>query len=698
MNTKEYELEVNGAILKAAFTDLADQANGSVLISYRNTTILVTACMSKKEKDGDFFPLTVDFEERFYAAGKILGSRFIRREGRPSDESILAGRVVDRTIRPLFDQHIRFDIQVIVTAISIGDDDPDILSVIGASLALGTSNIPWNGPVSAVRIAKIGEEFKINPTYAEREDPELTLDLTACGKDGNINMIEVAAKEISNELADQSLALASKEIEKIQAWQKQIISEIGKPKREFVAPKMPDEVVALFEKEIRPKFKDVIFSGPGKEAINNLKEEWVKISKENLPEIKSAFFDEHFEIEIDKLIHEEAIKNQKRPDGRNLDEVRPLFAKAGGVSSMLHGSGIFYRGGTHVFSALTLGGPGDTQVIDNMEMSTKKRFMHHYNFPSFSTGETGRSGGLSRRAVGHGYLAEKALIPVIPSKEDFPYTIRVVSESLASNGSTSMGSVCAASLALMDGGVPIKSPVAGIASGLMMKNKDEYALLTDIQGPEDHHGDMDFKVAGTRTGITAIQMDVKVDGIPLKILSGALVKAENARLHILETIEKELGAPRKEISEHAPKILTIKINPDFIGLVIGTGGKTIREISEKTGATLEIEEDGTVFITGKNGSAEEAKKIVEDMTHEYKQGEKYQGEVVRIVEFGAFVRIGHDAEGLVHVSEMAPFRVDNVRNYLKEGDIVPVVVKEIDEKNRISLSIKQANPDFLKKK
>lgn len=698
MNTKEYSMEVAGKTLKAIFSDLADQANGSVLISYGNTTLLVAVCMGKKEKDGDFFPLTVDFEERFYAAGKILGSRFIRREGRPSDESILAGRVVDRTIRPLFDQHIRFDIQVVITAISLGEDDPDVLAVIGASLALATSNVPWNGPVSAVRIGKIGEEYKINPTYVERELEEMTLELTACGKDGNINMIEVSSKEISNKTADEGLTLASKEIEKIQEWQKKIISEIGKPKREFVAPQIPAEVISLFEETIRPKFKETVFSGPGKDAINGLKEEWAKISREKLPEVKSAFFDEHFEIEIDKLIHTEAIENQKRPDARGLDEVRPLFAKAGGVSSVLHGSGIFYRGGTHVFSALTLGGPGDSQVIENMEMSAKKRFMHHYNFPSFSTGETGRSGGLSRRAVGHGYLAEKALVPVLPSKETFPYTIRVVSESFASNGSTSMGSVCAASLALMDGGVPIKAPVAGIASGLMMKNANEYALLTDIQGPEDHHGDMDFKVAGTKEGITAIQMDVKVDGIPLKILSEALVKAENARLHILKTIEAELGAPRADISPSAPKIISIKINPDFIGLVIGTGGKTIREISEKTGATLEIEEDGTIFITGKSEAAEEAKKIVEEMTHEYKQGEKYQGEVIRIVDFGAFVKIGHNAEGLVHVSEMASFRIENVRDYLKEGDIVPTMVKEIDDKDRISLSIKLANPDFFKKK
>ena len=381
-----------------------------------------------------------------------------------------------------------------------------------------------------------------------------------------------------------------------------------------------------------------------------------------------------------------------------MDELRDLFAQAGGLSTVLHGSGIFYRGGTHVLSVLTLGGPEDKHMVDGMLTKSEKRFMHHYNFPPYSTGETGRSGGLNRRSTGHGALAEKSLAPVLPSKEIFPYTIRIVSESLASNGSTSMGSVCAASLALMDGGVPISGPVAGIASGLMMKSESEYALLTDIQGPEDHHGDMDFKVAGTRKGITGIQMDIKLDGIPIKILKESLVKAEEARLQILDVIEKEIAKPRADISPRAPKIIAIKVKVDQIGLVIGTGGKTIKEMMAISGAQIDIEDDGTVYITGVGDSANIAKKLVEDLTKEFVPGERAEGKVVKIVEFGAFVSIADGIEGLVHVSEMAPFRVERVSDYLKEGDTVPVVVKAVDDRGKISLSIKSANPDFFKKK
>ncbi len=700
MQTREYSTEVGGRILKASFTDLADQANGSVLITYGNTTLLATAVMAKNAKDGDWFPLTVDFEERFYAAGKILGSRFMRREGRPSDEAILAGRVVDRTIRPLFDQHIRHDVQVVITILSIGEDDPDVLAVIGASLALGTSDIPWNGPVSSVRIGRINGEFILNPSYEQRESAESEMDLTACGKDGNINMIEVASKEISNETASESFKKASEEIEKIQTWQKEIIKEIGKTKKVIEKPIAPEGMKELFAEKIGPTFKENIFVGKaGKQHISKIHEEWIEIYREKFPEEKTSFAADYFEDELNDLVHKEAIENNKRPDGRTPDELRSLFAKAGGISPVLHGTGIFYRGGTHILSALTLGGPGEAQMIDSMEGQTEKKFMHHYNFPPFSSGETGRMGGLNRRMIGHGHLAEKALIPVLPPKETFPYTIRIVSESLASNGSTSMGSVCGSSLALMDAGVPITRAVAGIASGVMMQDENKYCLLTDIQGPEDHHGDMDFKVAGTRQGITAIQMDIKVGGIPLKILAGALEKAESARFRILDVMEKEISQPRPELNPSAPKILQIMIDPDKIGLVIGTGGKTIKEIMKETGATIDIEDDGSVFFTGSNGSAEAAKKIVEEMTKEYKRGEAFpDAEVIKLMDFGAFVKIGHNAEGLVHISEMAPFRIEKVTDYLKIGDKVPVVIKEIDEKERINLSIKQADPNFFQKK
>ncbi len=700
MKVKEYSVEIGGKKLTAEFSDLADQTNGSVILKYGNTVILATAVMSKNPKENcGFFPLTVDYEERFYAAGAILGSRFMRREGRPSDEAILSGRIVDRTIRPLFEQYIRNEVQVVITILSIGEDDPDILGVLGASLALATSDIPWNGPVSALRIGKKkgSDDFIVNPTYVDRADENFEMDLTACGKEGIINMIEVGGKEISEEVAVKSLEFAEKEIAKIQEFQKKVVAEIGKAKKEIPAPEVPEELKDFFKKNYEKKLHETIFSGPGSAKIYSLKEEWVKAYLVAYPEGNGTIAGDYFDKIEDEIIHTEAIENDRRPDGRDFDAVRPLFAKAGGISTILHGSGIFYRGGTHILSALTLGGPQDSQFIDSMEsQETKKRFMHHYNFPPFSSGEVGRIGGMNRRMIGHGALAEKALLPIIPPKETFPYTIRIVSESFASNGSTSMGSVCGSTLALMDAGVPISAPVAGIASGLMMRDHKNYKVLTDIQGPEDHHGDMDFKVAGTRKGITAVQMDVKVDGVPVKILKEAFEKAKAARLQILDVIEKEIPKPRPDISPNAPKIITIKIKKDQIGLVIGTGGKTINEIKEKTGAEIDIEEDGTVFLTGKNGSAEEAKKIIEEMTHEWKKGDRGIGEVVKITEFGAFVNLGGKTEGLVHVSEIAPFRVESVSKILKEGDRVPIIVKEIDERDRLKLSIKDADPEFAK--
>jgi polyribonucleotide nucleotidyltransferase len=427
---------------------------------------------------------------------------------------------------------------------------------------------------------------------------------------------------------------------------------------------------------------------------------WMKETLEKFPDIKPSFPEHLFEERVDAYIHEQVLKNNRRADGRGIDEIRPLFAQAGGISPVLHGSGIFYRGGTHILTALTLGGPNDALSIDGAEQSTEaKRFIHHYNFPPYSTGETGKMGGTNRRMIGHGALAEKALEPMIPNNSVFPYTIRLVSEAMASNGSTSMGSVCASTIALMDGGVPIKAPVAGIASGLMMDDKGNYKILTDIQGPEDHYGDMDFKVAGTKNGVTAIQMDVKVAGVPIPALVEAFEKAKTARLKILNVILKEIAEPRKDISPNAPKILVLHIKPEQIGGVIGSGGKVIKEIKQKTGADIDIEDDGTVYCTGKDGSAEKAKVIIEAMTHEYKAGERYEGVVTKITDFGAFVRIGlGDTEGLVHISEIAPFRVDMVSKILKEGEKVPVMVKGVDERDRISLSIKLADPEWAKKK
>ncbi|MFA6315474.1 MAG: polyribonucleotide nucleotidyltransferase [Candidatus Paceibacterota bacterium] len=699
MTKKEFSIEVGGKMLVAEFNDLADQTNGAVMLRYGDTVVLATAVMSHEPKDGDFFPLTVDYEERFYATGRILGSRFMRREGRPSTEAILSGRIVDRTIRPLFNQKIRNEVQVVLTTLSIAEEDPDIVSVIAASLALGTSDIPWNGPVSAVRMIK-KTDWQVNPTFIDREDATTVADMIACGKDGMINMIEVGSKEIDEVTVNAGLVAASNEIEKIQKWQKEVIEKIGKEKVVVTLPEATAGTKELFDKEISPKLSKYVMSGtPGKESMEEISGMWMKIFKENIPEGNIAMAMEIFEEAVNELIHNKAIDSNERPDGRSMDQIRPLFARAGGISPILHGSGIFYRGGTHVMSVLTLGSPGDAQVIEGVTVAENKRFMHHYNFPPFSTGETGRMGGTNRRMIGHGALAEKALLPVIPEKERFPYTIRLVSEAFASNGSTSMGSVCGSTLALMDGGVPIKSPVAGIASGLMMRTPKEYKILTDIQGPEDHHGDMDFKVAGTRQGITAVQMDVKVGGIPLKILSEAFDKAKIARFKILDVIEKEIPAVRAKISPSAPEIIVMKIKPDQIGLVIGSGGKTINEIRDVTHVEdITIEDDGSIFITGKDGTAQKAKEIIYNMTREYLPGEKFEGEVVRLMDFGAFVKIGPNAEGLVHVSEIAPFRVERVETYIKEGDKVPVAVKEVDEKGRLNLSIKAANPTFFTKK
>ena len=620
MRKKEYSIEVGGKLIIAEWSDLAENASGSVVIRSGDTTVLVTAVMSKEEKGTDYLPLTVDYEERFYATGKILGSSFVRREGKPADEAILSGRLIDRTIRPLFDQRIRNEIQVVAIVLALGENDPDILGVIGASLALGASSIPWNGPVSAVRIGiSTDKTYAVNPTYSARE--RAFLDLVACGKDNCINMIEVGGMEVAEKTIVAALDEANKEIGKLQAWQEKIINEVGKEKQRIVFPEPPKEIAKLFSKEISPKMHSAVFSGkPGHKTIGALKDEWLELVKTGLAEIEnaSAFADAHFEDMVNDTLHTEAIEGGKRADGRGMDELRPLFAQAGGFSKILHGSGTFYRGGTHILSVLTLGGPKDSQTLDGIENhGEKKHFIHHYNFPPFSNGETGKLGGKNRRMIGHGALAEKALFPVIPPQEKFPYTIRLVSEAFSSNGSTSMGSVCGSTLALMDGGVPISAPVAGIASGLMMRDHKNYKVLTDIQGPEDHHGDMDFKVAGTRAGVTAVQMDVKVDGVPIAILAEAFEKARAAREKILDVMEKEIAAPRADISPVAPKILIIQVKKEQIGMIIGSGGKTINEIKERTGAdAIDIEDDGRVFITGKSGTAEKAAAVIKHFIQE----------------------------------------------------------------------------------
>ncbi|HEV8666320.1 MAG TPA: polyribonucleotide nucleotidyltransferase [Candidatus Paceibacterota bacterium] len=727
MQSKTFETTVGGKKLIAEFTDLAEQANGSVILRYGNTAVLATAVISSKTRDDiDYFPLTVDYEERFYAAGAILGSQYVRREGRPSEQAILSGRVVDRTIRPLFPQHIRNEVQVVITVLALDEEDPDAVAVNAASLALAVSDIPWGGPVAAVRIGmRARGEYVINPTFAERAMPDMTLEILACGKDSTINMIEVGAMQVDEDSIAAGFVKAVNEHDKILEWQKTIVAEIGKVKRDATKPELPQALLDLYNAEFAQKIKAIVFCGEaGKDSIHHATDEWKKAVQTlsgleqnpvappqaasegsaqglSLKSLSPGIIKRFFEDKVDEEIHRGAVENNMRADNRTFDELRELYAKAGGVSPILHGSGIFYRGGTHVFSALTLGGPGDSQMVDTMEShDVKKRFMHHYNFPPYSAGETGRMGGLNRRMIGHGALAEKALRAVIPNAIDFPYTIRLVSECLASNGSTSQGAICASTLALMDGGVPILAPVAGIAMGLMTHN-GQHKVLTDIQGPEDEFGGMDFKVAGTKNGVTAIQLDIKLDGIPVPVLVEALKAAKVARMQILDVILKEIPGSRDHISERAPEILTMRVKPDQIGLVIGGGGKTINGIRDTTGVTdITIEDDGSVFITGKGGSASKAKAMIEALVKEYKPGEVYEGEVTRMMDFGAFVRIGpgKDAEGLVHVSEVAPFRIDKISAAVAVGDKVRVMIKEIDEKGRINLSIKAADPEFAARK
>lgn len=702
MQKKEYALELAGQTLTATFSDLADQTNGSVLVRLGQTIVLATAVMSANQRnDIDYFPLTVEYEEKFYATGKILGSRFQKREGRPSDEAVLSGRIIDRTIRPLFDDYIRNEIQVVATVLSIDEhNDPDTVAVIASSLALATSDIPWNGPASAVRIGLTknpDSDFAINPNYLDRQ--EARLDLLVCGQDGKIGMIESEAREIPEAKLAAAFQMASDIIEKIQAWQKQIIAERAKTKMVIAKPEVAAEIKTLFDQEIKSQLESVVFGGAGTAKLAYaMRDAWVKKTREQFPEVSAALLIGLFEDAVNDLIHDKCLAENKRADGRALTELRPLFTQAGGLSDIVHGSGIFYRGGTHVLTVLTLGGPNDSQIVEGMEVQEKKYFMHHYNFPRFSVGETGKMGGMNRRSIGHGALAEKSLRAVIPTREVFPYTIRLVSEVMASNGSSSMGSVCGSSLALMDGGVPITAPVAGIAMGLLLDEKNNYKILTDIQGPEDHYGDMDFKVAGTTTGVTGIQLDIKIGGIPVAILVEALDRAKEARLQILQKITEAISAPRPDISAAAPKIIKLQIPTDKIGAIIGPGGKNIQKLVADTGAQVEIEDDGTIYITGKTPGAEAAKASIEEICREYKSGDEFKGEVTRLMDFGAFVRIGRDTEGLVHISELAPFRVARVTDVVSVGETVPVVIKEVDDRGRINLSIKAIDPEFASRK
>jgi len=696
MTSPKFTLEIDGKKIEVEHKNLAEQANANILVRCGGTLFLATCVMNKGgREDLDFFPLTVEYEEKYYAAGKIKGSRYMKRESRPSDEAICNARLIDRAIRPRFDQDINREIQVITTVLSWdNENDPDVLGLISASLALSISDIPWNGPISAVRVIKKDGKLILNPNYEERENSELDIVFAAVSKNNNIliNMIEGEAKETEENSILEALEFAKKYLKKIIDFQKEISEKIGKKKIIIEKPQSDIELEKDIKKFLGDKLEKAVFQKEKDKRVddtNRLKEELVKFIEETYPEEgKAKYALKFFDKEIDRLIHENVIKYNKRADGRKLDEVREIHCEVG-LLPRTHGSGLFCRGKTKALSILTLGAPGDQQLLEGMEIFGKKRFMHHYNFPPYSVGEIRPIRGPGRREIGHGMLAEKALLPLLPSSEEFPYTMRVVSEMLSSNGSTSMASVSSSSLALMDAGVPIKRPATGIAIGLVQDNKTgDYKILTDIQGPEDHHGDMDFKVAGTKKGITAVQMDIKIEGISDNIIKEALSRAKKARLGILDKMNKVLSESRAQLSSYAPRIETLQINPDKIREVIGPGGKIINEIIDETGAEIDIQDSGLIFVLSeKEESVKKAIDWIKNITREVKVGEVFDGKVVRILDFGAFVEILPGQDGLIHISKLAQGRVEKVEDVVEINDIVSVEVISVDEQGRINLSL-----------
>lgn len=697
MEGKKWSLQLGGRELVIETGVFAKQASGAVMARYGDTVVLATAVMSKEmSKITGYFPLMVDYEERYYAAGKIKGSRFIKREGRPSDDAVLSGRAVDRTVRPLFDSRMRNEVQVVVTTLSVdGENDPDLVAMIGASAALTISDIPWNGPIGAVRVGLAEDgSFVLNPTSEERKVSNL--DLLLSGTKDKINMIEAGANEITEEKMAEAFHFGFAAIQKIASFIEDISKEGGKEKR-AAAVLRGDEA---FEADIRKVamasgLAEALYLLPKQAMEAKTAEINAKIAtyaaekypeQKNLSELLSLITDEV----ADEAVHQNILEKEARPDGRKLTEIRPIWCKVG-VLPRTHGTGVFTRGETQALTVTTLGAPGDEMVVDTMETDEKKRYMHFYNFPPYSVGEVKPMRGPGRREVGHGALAEKALVPVLPSKEDFPYTIILVSEVLESNGSSSMASTCGSTLSLMDAGVPIKKPVAGIAMGVITGKNGAYKVLSDIQGLEDHYGDMDFKVAGTKDGITAMQMDVKIDGLTPDMLAVAIAQAKEGRMFIMGKMLEVMPAPRTTMSPYAPRIITLHINPEKIRDVIGPGGKMINQIIDETGVSIDIEDDGSVFITSADEvSAAKAVEWVRNITREVAAGELFQGRVTRLMNFGAFVEVLPNQEGLVHISEFSDERVERVEDIVKVGDIIPVIVKEIDSQGRINLSHKAA--------
>ncbi|CEP79643.1 polyribonucleotide nucleotidyltransferase [Paraclostridium sordellii] len=694
---KVFKMDFAGRELSVEIGKIAELASGSAILQYGETMVMVNVSKSAQPRDGiDFFPLSVDYEEKLYSVGKIPGG-FLKREGKPSEKAILTSRLIDRPIRPLFPKGFRNDVQVVATVLSVDQDcTPDIVAMIGSSIALSISDIPFNGPTGSVSVGLVDGAFVINPTAEQRE--KSSLHLVVSGTKDAIMMVEAGAEEIPDELMLEAILFAHEEIKKVVEFVEMIVAEVGKEKIEVTLYKIDEDVEKAVREFATDKMKEAVKTVEKLERMEKMdavKEEtfthFEEIAEEfgqDIEETLHAIIKE----EVRKLIVHENI----RPDNRKPDEIRPIWCDNGFIPRA-HGSGLFTRGQTQVMSIATLGALGDVQILDGLDEEESKRYMHHYNFPAYSVGEARPSRGPGRREIGHGALAERALLPVIPSKEDFPYAIRVVSEVLSSNGSTSQGSVCGSTLSLLDAGVPLKDMVAGIAMGLI-KHDDKVAVLSDIQGMEDHLGDMDFKVAGTENGITAIQMDIKIAGIDEEVLRTALKQAKVGRIHILNEMRKTISEPKPELSKYAPKIVTMNINPDKIRDVIGPGGKIITKIIDETGVKIDIEQTGEVFISGIDAEMiAKAQELINNIVAEAEVGETYTGKVTRIMNFGAFVEILPGKEGLLHISHIAHERVNKVEDVLNVGDEVTVKVTEIDEKGRVNLSRKALLPKPDKK-
>lgn len=683
-----YSIELGGRTLTMEIGKIAKQANGAVLVRYGDTAVVVAATGTKTPREGvDFFPLTVDFEEKMYAVGKIPGG-FIKREGRPAETAILTSRLIDRPIRPMFPEGYHNDVQIVATAVSVDPDNaPDIPAMIGASCALSISDIPFEGPIAGVRVGMIDGQYIINPTIEQAKVSRLNL--AVAGTKDAILMVEAGAKEISEDEMLDAIWFGHEEIKKLVEWQEKIMAEVGKPKMEVPVYEPPAELAAEIEAYGAEQLKAALMDAnklEREENVARIKAEIADAFMEKYPDNAKdvAYITQKL---VKKIVRRTISVDKIRPDGRALDEVRPVTCEVG-LLARPHGSALFTRGQTQILNVLALAPLSEAQTLDGLGIELTKRYIHHYNFPPYSVGETKPLRSPGRREIGHGALAERALLPVIPSEEEFPYAIRLVSETLESNGSSSMGSVCASTLSLMDAGVPIKAPVAGVAMGLV-KDGDYFTILTDIQGLEDALGDMDFKVAGTKNGITAIQMDIKIDGINKEIFKQALAQAKRGREHIMGIMLDCISEPRKELSKYAPKITTIHVDPEKISKIIGPGGKTIKKIVEETGAKIDIEEDGRVYIAAVN-SEEAAKAIdmINGITAEAEVGKVYTGKVTRLMAFGAFVEILPGKEGLVHISQLSTERVNKVEDVVSVGDEIVVKVTEIDQKGRINLSRK----------